>query len=80
MADQPLFHQGHYNILAAQIKRNYPTINYTKHKRRTMEEFAISLAKRLKEDNPNFDPIEFLTKCSPNSELYPIQELWNESN
>lgn len=79
----PLFHKAHYNILAAQIKKNYKThasSNMTPYKEqnRAIEELAVSLAERLKLDNPQFDPIAFLDHCSPDPELYPFSELWDE--
>lgn len=44
--------------------------------RATLTNFALNLAKRFKEDNPNFDPHRFLDACSPNTDLYPLSELW----
>lgn len=45
---------------------------------------ALNLCKRFKEDSDaategyQFDPIKFLTACSPDPDLYPLQELWEE--
>ena len=40
--------------------------------------FAIGLAQRLQADSEEFDPVLFLNNCSPDEELYPIGELWEE--
>lgn len=77
----PLFHRGHYNILAAQFKKSVHTClqpDGIKGSAGVVADLAISLAHRLKEDNPNFDPIKFLESCSSDPENYPIQELWEE--
>jgi hypothetical protein len=39
---------------------------------------ALSFAKRFKEDNPKFDPLKFLDACSPDPDIYPISELWED--
>jgi len=39
---------------------------------------ALRLARRFVSDNPEFDPILFLDRCSPNQDLYPLSELWEE--
>jgi hypothetical protein len=46
--------------------------------RATLSTLAINLAKRFKEDNELFDPVKFLNACSPDVELYPLAELWEE--
>ena len=79
-----LFHKAHYNVLAKQIRDLYAQTEYKRpvdrlHSliaRRTIEVFAVQLAKRLKQDNPLFDPILFLNTCSPDEDRYPLGELW----
>lgn len=39
---------------------------------------ALRFAHRFKEDNDRFDPLKFLEACSPNNDLYPLSELWEE--
>lgn len=39
---------------------------------------AVRFAKRFVDDNPSFDPLKFLDACSPNTDLYPLSELWDE--
>lgn len=52
--------------------------------RHTLEEIALRLAKRFKKDSDEatagwgFDPIKFLDACSPNTDLYPLSELWED--
>jgi hypothetical protein len=43
-------------------------------------DLALSMAKRLQMDNSDFDPVIFLTKCSPDPEQYPLSELWKGVN
>jgi len=40
---------------------------------------ALSVALRLKMDNSRFDAPKWLDACSPNPEVYPISELWDEA-
>lgn len=82
-ANRKLFHKGHYNILAAQIRKQFPIGNDNPDNevvRSTLTGLAITLAHRLSNDNENFDPLKFLGACSPDNELYPITELWEDSN
>jgi hypothetical protein len=41
---------------------------------------ALAMARRLQLDNHDFDPVIFLDKCSPDSERYPISELYDGVN
>lgn len=90
-----LFHQAHYNIIAAQIKNLFPIDDpdvrfsigdYVGIKVENMKyrailcQLAVNLAKRFLEDNPDFDPLKFLDACSPNTDLYPLSELWERTN
>jgi hypothetical protein len=83
----PLFHRAHYNIIAAQLKTMAGELAGTDDPGEnamaflaqvTLQEVALRLAKRFAEDNPNFDPLQFLDACSPDSDLYPYSELWEE--
>jgi hypothetical protein len=87
-----LFHRAHYNALAKEVRDHFPTktdgiVGSLQHAhshsqntivRGSMADFALSLCKRFKEDNPRFDPIKFLEACSPDNDLYPLAELWEE--
>lgn len=52
------------------------------HQRATLVALAISFAARFMQDSDEaeeggaFDPIKFLDACSPNTDLYPLSELW----
>lgn len=39
---------------------------------------AVRLANRFKQDDPNFDPVEWLNGCSPDADQYPLGELYTE--
>lgn len=87
--NKPLFHRAHYNILAAQIKRqleplftafgtpaNWATDSCQWRIRNAFVDYTLKLTQRLLEDNPNFRPLAFLDACSPDPDLYPLSELW----
>lgn len=82
--NRELFHRGHYNILAKQIRLALePVMRYGINEveaggRMKMIAFAVSLARRLQVDNERFDPLIFLNACSPDPERYPLAELWSE--
>ena len=80
--NRKLFGAGHYNILAAQIKNKFPlehdSMSMTQ--RATLTDLALSMAKRFTLDNDQFDPLRFLDACSPDTELYPLSELWEGVN
>lgn len=87
MSELPIFSTQHYNAIAKEIREIFPITQYPDDRGR--EEFlaygrtwlmdlALNLAKRFKKDNPRFDPLKFLDACSPNSELYPLSELWKD--
>lgn len=71
----------HYNAIAKEIREGFP-LN-TPHNRRvapieraTLTDLALSLARRFSEDNPKFDPERFLDACSPDTDQFPLSELW----
>lgn len=89
----PLFTQGHYNALAKEIRDrldaalsfndNWSNLEgYDKSGRYYATEalvvLALNLVKRFKADNPNFEPKMFLDACSPNVNLYPLSELYDD--
>lgn len=89
MVDVPrkLFHKGHSNILAKQFQltileidgslEDTGTDKHLKHACiRSVCDVAVKIAYRLKEDDPEFDPVWFLNKCSPDVDIWPIGELW----
>jgi hypothetical protein len=77
----PVFHKGHYNILAAQFKDELTKLTGLRSPakragRNAVIELALSLARRLEQDNPEFDALQFLNACSPDPEIWPLAELW----
>jgi hypothetical protein len=89
--DRKMFHKGHYEVIAGQFRRELePILNsHEHHRERTGEtsrylhgqstalvNLALAMARRLQLDNHDFDPVIFLDKCSPDSERYPISELY----
>lgn len=88
MANSPLFHRAHYNIIAARIRESFAANMDNVHDsdvtrlhlmtvRGVIADMAIEFAKTFQKDSPfNFDPIKFLEACSPDNDLYPLAELW----
>jgi hypothetical protein len=87
--DRKLFHRAHYNIIAARINEQATdviqrfndktwTVTQFDASMLTLENLALALAHSLAKDNLDFLPVLFLNKCSPNTDLYPWGELWNE--
>jgi len=79
----------HYNAIAKEIRELYPPYHagyeqgWDNQRKRTILDqrailttLAVNFAKRFKEDNEAFDPLKFLDACSPNTDLYPLSELW----
>jgi hypothetical protein len=83
MADE-LFHIAHYNVIAKEIRELFEVdndadnISYIQAERTILTSLALNLCRRFKVDNPRFDPIWFLTACSPDNDLYPLSELWRD--
>jgi hypothetical protein len=85
---EPKFHNLHYNFVAKRLRNHYPTELSDDSAavrlvglgiRETIQEIAIEFAQRFYEDNPtNFDPYEFLDRCSPNPDLWPFSVLWGQ--
>lgn len=74
-----IFTWMHYKAIAEEIRELYPIElhdTFAIAERGVLTTLALNLAKRFAEDNPNFDPHRFLDACSPNTDLYPLSELW----
>jgi hypothetical protein len=78
-----------YKLIASVLRDHYQmhgsrNLSPYREMNRTVEEIALSFARTLKENHPpggyEFDPIKFLDACSPDPELYPFSELWEEEN
>jgi len=88
-----LFHAAHYNIIAKELREQFPTYDpkgsdeWARDTRRenmvrrgVIASIALGLTHRFKDDNDKFDPIRFLDACSPNTDLYPMSELWEDED
>ena len=95
MPTNPKFSAQHYNAIAKEIRWSLDTSlsfhnNWVQLKggdkkglyyaTEALVVLAINLAKRFEVDNPRFDPLKFLDACSPNTDLYPLSELWEEDD
>lgn len=71
-----------YNFVAKRIREDFPTEfendTITLVKKGTLIDLALRMAYGFLQDNPRFLPIEFLTRCSPDPDTFPIHELWDE--
>lgn len=45
----------------------------------SLVKLALRFARRFKDDNELFDPLKFLDRCSPDVDLYPLSELWDDN-
>jgi hypothetical protein len=83
------FYSQHYNAIAKEIREQapgYETRNAENREIRTaakiredtLIELALALCFRFKKDNPLFDPVYFLNKCSPDENTMPWGELWED--
>jgi hypothetical protein len=74
-------HAQTYNLVAKKLRDQFPTGNADQLIlviRGTLIDLSMEFAKSFKQDNKKFDVIKFLDQCSPNPNLYPISELWEE--
>jgi hypothetical protein len=73
-------HAAQYNLVAKKLRDNFPTYNteLAMAERTIISRLALDFAKSFQADNPNFDPYTFLDRCSPDADLYPLSELWEE--
>ena len=82
----PKFHALHYNFVAKRLREAFDmsdpdkfsavarTIRLANHA--VISDLSMAFARKFMEDNPKFDPLKFLDACSPDPELYPFSELW----
>lgn len=84
----PLFHQGHYFVVAKRIRNRFPSHPDTDPTTKILNVFtrsiladvALDFARWFADDNPDFDPLKFLDLCTSDKEQYPLSELWKEPN
>lgn len=41
-------------------------------------DLALEFAKYFEGDNDRFDALKFLDACSPDVDMYPLSELWED--
>jgi len=80
--NRQLFHTGHYNVIAKQFRQQFEAWDggneiaalpaWT-----ALTNLMLSMAVRFQADNELFDPVRFLTACSPDPAKYPFAELWD---
>lgn len=76
------FGRQHYNAIAKDIRTEFgdwlkePDRHDCIMASRVLTDLAMRLATRFMNDNELFDPVKFLTACSPDENLYPLGELW----
>lgn len=84
--------QKHYNAIAKEIREAMPPYRSNEDEtgrcevriRGTLVALALSFARRFKEDSDEasygykFNPLKFLDACSPDPDVYPLSELWEE--
>lgn len=90
----PKWTRLHHNAIAKEIRELFPADSNEVRKEVSLSErteqrdyqrgilvtLALNFAKRFVDDNPNFKPLEFLDACSPNTDLYPLSELWEDNS
>jgi hypothetical protein len=87
MSEQGKYHAMYYNFIAKRIREMFDTGGHgdtgvmklmSEVNRAVLSDLALNCAKRFKEDNPSFDPLKFLDQCSPDVDMYPLSEIWED--
>lgn len=83
------FDRQHYNALAKLFRENFPQEikpedmvnpleNLNKRIKREQHVLMIvELAEYFVKGDPGFKPLKFLDACSPDTDVYPLSELWD---
>jgi hypothetical protein len=78
------FSTKEYNFTAKRFRENFP-VEYdvdTKQdvmtKRTILATLMLDFAEHYLKDNPMFEPLNYLDRCSPNVDLFPLSELWEQ--
>ena len=83
----PSFHRHHYNFVAKRLRENFPlavgdetgvTRVILIAGQGMVSDIAYNFAQKFAEDNPDFNPTQFLDQCSPDPDRYPLSELWED--
>jgi hypothetical protein len=86
--NQRIFGPQHWNAIAKDLREEYNfvcTKEHTNHdviliRLRQIEHVALRFAMRFNIDSQDFDPLKWLDQCSPDTDMYPFSELWEEAN
>lgn len=77
--NRKLFHAGHYEIIAARFREAFEpfvmgnNVNGENSRELTaLANLALSLTRRFELDNSDFDPVRFLSRCSPDPTTFQI--------
>lgn len=82
------FHAMYYNFIAKRIREHFDVgrvddtpVNrvMSMTNRAVLADLAMDCARKFKEDNPSFDPLKFLDQCSPDVDMYPLSEMWDDA-
>ena len=71
-----------WNLVAKILRETYPQGEWGDDPhipaaRATLQTLVLKFAQRFAEDD-GFDPLVWLDKCSPDPDLYPFSEMWEE--
>lgn len=72
-----------WNLVAKQIREVFPLqqgepivpVDEYEVERAVLADLALNFAKRFNEDK-GFDPVRWLDTCSPDTDRFPLSELW----
>lgn len=68
-----------WNLVAKILRERFPEEFHTMPvEREVVVDLALTFAERFMQDE-GFDPLKFLDQCSPNPDLYPFSELWEQN-
>jgi len=82
--NRQLFNTAHYEIIAKQFRTKleplFTDVEGDAGARAALVDLALGLTKRFALDNELFKPELFLDRCSPDTDRYPLSELWEGVN
>lgn len=68
-----------YNLVAKVIRERLEVLIKEPGNARTeVLVIALAFAHKFKKDNSSFNHLAWLDRCSPDSDLYPLSELWED--
>jgi len=82
---RPKFTEYHANVIAKEIRQLFPYKDSAGNRvanmvrRGAYAAVALAIAQRIKDDGIA-DHMEFLHRCSPDNNRYPLTELWEDDD